>query len=839
MQMANGVDNHIRGVKEPQKPEVDACGARAYKSANERQQAQAEVAYVDKGSHGKQAEHLAVGIHDSGHVVQRIHEQKEQREAEGAFLECGKASGHGSHANAGILQRGDILAPMRNICCGLYRILLAALLLASLGYCGLDAAAGWAQPGQGDSTEAALHAVHDGLFASFLPVNDLPNDPKTTQLLMAARDGIWQQAASSAAFRQLLQPFVDLRGFGNACGIALAIQGSDKTSFAQLGATEQQKVLSSMQHCTENAPRRLAATARNFYIVKGYGAIQEQLTGIKLNLYAPPEYRAAHTPHLAPTRLVYDSERKEIAEKDGHTIDVLIVGSGPAGSVLAHELRKSGKRVLLLERGSFVIPGSMETRLIDDLIDTRTSMDGTIRIRNGMAVGGGSQVNVDLCFAPTTEAIRARIEGWRKAGQIAADEFTQTELAHEYEWVKREIGTRTLTESEINSNNRALWDGARLSGLHPKLYSLNTYAPGASPSPVTDKRSAESQLLVAALEDTTNPLGMIPDADVRRVLFKQGGSEQLAVGVEVEMRAAMPGDGVIGDPNGLKLLPGQIFTVRAKTVILSAGALGSPTVLLRSGIKNDSIGRGVVLHPSMPIMGRFDHHIDALTGTEASVYVDDRLVDRGYALESMADQPLYAALMSPGPALHSLEMIEAFRDLAGFGVMLIDTPQPNNRIVLDERGSAQIDYTLSEADKKRFSEGIAEAIRVMFKAGAKEVYLPTTENILGDGTAEPKSGVETGVQPQVLTSPDQAALVEKNLRFIANESIVTSAHMQATDKMGATAQDSVVGHDFHVWGTEGLYVVDGSVFPTSVGANPMQSIYTIAKIFADHWNPQR
>jgi choline dehydrogenase-like flavoprotein len=63
--------------------------------------------------------------------------------------------------------------------------------------------------------------------------------------------------------------------------------------------------------------------------------------------------------------------------------------------------------------------------------------------------------------------------------------------------------------------------------------------------------------------------------------------------------------------------------------------------------------------------------------------------------------------------------------------------------------------------------------------------------------------------------------------------MVTSAHMQATDKMGASPSDSVVGSDFHVWGTSGLYVVDGSVFPTSIGANPMQSIYTFAKIFAD------
>jgi choline dehydrogenase-like flavoprotein len=51
--------------------------------------------------------------------------------------------------------------------------------------------------------------------------------------------------------------------------------------------------------------------------------------------------------------------------------------------------------------------------------------------------------------------------------------------------------------------------------------------------------------------------------------------------------------------------------------------------------------------------------------------------------------------------------------------------------------------------------------------------------------------------------------------------------------MGASASNSVVSTDFHVWGTKNLYVVDGSVFPTSIGANPMQSIYTFAKIFAD------
>jgi choline dehydrogenase-like flavoprotein len=228
----------------------------------------------------------------------------------------------------------------------------------------------------------------------------------------------------------------------------------------------------------------------------------------------------------------------------------------------------------------------------------------------------------------------------------------------------------------------------------------------------------------------------------------------------------------------------------------------------------------------MPVLGKFDHVIDALKGTQASVYVDDHLVDRGYALESMSAPPEYAAVMSPGSAAHMFQMVRSFRELAGFGVMLIDTPAPQNRLLLDENGEPRIDYALSDADKARFRLGVAEAIRIMFKAGAKEVYLPTTEDVL----SHPH---EAQFEATVLTDIAEADLAAKNLGFFPNQTILTSAHMQATDKMGSDPANSVVGRDFHVWGTQSLYIVDGSIFPTSIGANPMQSIYTFAKIFAD------
>ena len=79
--------------------------------------------------------------------------------------------------------------------------------------------------------------------------------------------------------------------------------------------------------------------------------------------------------------------------------------------------------------------------------------------------------------------------------------------------------------------------------------------------------------------------------------------------------------------------------------------------------------------------------------------------------------------------------------------------------MLDENGEPRIRYQLSEADKRRFREGVAQAVRMMFLAGATEVYLPTMEDILG-------SRQPAQLRPVVLTTFRQADQVGKNLRFI-------------------------------------------------------------------------
>jgi choline dehydrogenase-like flavoprotein len=90
-----------------------------------------------------------------------------------------------------------------------------------------------------------------------------------------------------------------------------------------------------------------------------------------------------------------------------------------------------------------------------------------------------------------------------------------------------------------------------------------------------------------------------------------------------------------------------------------------------------------------------------------------------------------------------------------------------------------------------------------------------------------------------LTDITQADLVEQNLHFIPNRTVLTSAHLQATNKMGTLADTSVASTNQRIWNVKtkkeipNLYLMDSSMFPTSIGANPMQSLYTFAKIFSE------
>jgi hypothetical protein len=568
------------------------------------------------------------------------------------------------------------------------------------------------------------------------------------------------------------------------------------------------------------------------------------LTGIEAPSVFMPNtdiYAKLHFPALPASRLYYDPQANQIKHKDG-PIDCLVIGSGPGGATVAYQLWEAGKRVVLIEKGPWVVWGSMDTRSYSTLmfqLDRATTSDNGIIFRSGETMGGGTTVNIDLAFSPLEATVQARIGEWKEKGLIDGCFYTEEDLSTAYQWVREKIKTRQLSQSELNQDNQVLWDGAEAYGVDPKLYHLNRYPVDYSPSPVDDKRDAAKQLLLPAAEDTANPLSIIPDASIGEVLFdaEPAGPDLPAIGVTLTMNPPWTTYGnTIVDPCNLKIPPATTVTILADNIVLAAGTIGTTRILLNTAKKNPAvnnprIGKGLIMHPSLPLIGVFDRQINLLEGLDSATFVDSFGVLPGFIFETMGGLPAYGALLIPGNGKQIYEKLMNFNTSAGFGVMLVDTPSDTNCITLDGQGNPVLTYALSEADKKRFRAGAAMGIRMMFLAGAKSVIVPTNENILNLADFDPMQGV-------YLTDIRQADLVEQYLDFIPNRTVLTAAHLQAADKIGPSPEVAVVSTRQRVWnvltGKEipNLYVMDSSIFPTSVGANPMQSIYTFAKIFA-------
>src|SRR5204862_7830919 len=144
----------------------------------------------------------------------------------------------------------------------------------------------------------------------------------------------------------------------------------------------------------------------------------------------------------------YDPAGKRIVARDGR-IDYLVIDSGPRGATGAHEPSRAGKLVVLIEKGPFVVWGSMDTRSYPRLMfqnDRATTADNAIIIRSGETMGGGSTVNIDLAFSPLEATIQARIEDWRKHGLIDAEHYTPERISAAYAWVRSGIQTRALAQ---------------------------------------------------------------------------------------------------------------------------------------------------------------------------------------------------------------------------------------------------------------------------------------------------------------------------------------------------------------------------------------------------------
>jgi len=527
------------------------------------------------------------------------------------------------------------------------------------------------------------------------------------------------------------------------------------------------------------------------------------------------------------SHLSYQQDKERIVGK----IDALVIGSGPSGSVVAHELGKNNFKVLVVESGPLVIPGAIDTTSNVRFMEgqrPRLSEDGSIALLNGEVVGGGSNVNLDMSFPPTMPIVRHRFHQWHQEKLIPDDLWTDQEVDQAYHWVKDVFAPRLIGWDEINQNNKILMHGATALRIPFERYELNHYPPNASPYAVYNKKSSFEKLLLPAMLDPNNPVSLLSNCRVTELLIKN----DQAYGVECFYNPKEFGQGIVQDLYGFKIKPKTKITIYADNIILAAGNLGSSLILLNSDINNDNIGRGYVAHPFVSLMGKFSHAINAQVGEPSTIFVDhfmptDAAPHRdGFLLESGVGRMSLWALLIPGLPQQMKENFADISRIGGFSVMLSDKPNEENRITIDKNKQVRIHYHLSDSDRAHLIEGIKTSVKILFASGAKEVSFNSFEYPLFqvDGPAS-----------NTLTPSMNVEEIFKNFDLIPGKTSLLGAHMMAGNKLGTDPKTSVVNGEYQVWNINHLYVVDASIFPSSVGANPMQTIYTCAKIFADRF----
>jgi choline dehydrogenase-like flavoprotein len=301
----------------------------------------------------------------------------------------------------------------------------------------------------------------------------------------------------------------------------------------------------------------------------------------------------------------------------------------------------------------------------------------------------------------------------------------------------------------------------------------------------------------------------VPDATVTRVLIEQGR----ASGVEA----------LLGD--------GRRLTVRAGTVVLAAGALRTPAILQRSSVGHPKIGRYLRLHPVSVVAGWFDEPVDMWRGTmQAARSLEFGAGEpgrNGYAIESAPGHPGLLALALPweGREAHA-DVMRGIRMVAPLIAVTRDGGE--GKLTLTGSGRPRIDYRLDATGVATMRHGLVQMARIARAAGAERIIAVGTPPRWHDG--------RTG-------GPDEEAArfarFEADLAsfdFAPNRGTVFSAHQMGSVRMGA----DVRMHPCDPWGrvrdadrgdhvVRGLYVGDGSVFPTGIGVNPMITIMALAR----------
>ena len=519
--------------------------------------------------------------------------------------------------------------------------------------------------------------------------------------------------------------------------------------------------------------------------------------------------------------------------------DVVIIGSGAGGGILAEQLASQGREVLLLEKGPYVPPDDFSEDEVDML--SKLYSDGALQIAQslhftilqGSCVGGTTVVNNAVCFETPQPVLDKWNEpsGWNAGIDDAI--FRQAQQA-----VMKRMNIRRIDESLVtrpndlanvlNPGDSVLEQGIRNLMSAQTGADADKYEFGIVKANITDclgcgycnigcaygrKMSVLDEVLPCA-QKTHGPdkFRIIADAKVTRLMSgnQVGSSGKKITGIVVEIAGKR-----------------ELVIQNPKTVIVSAGTIASSWLLMQSGIGKDlPVGRGLSFNMGSPLYGVFPNKLDSYAGLQIAHYL--KVKDHpGFVLETWYNPPVAQALSMPGWLdTHFLNM-SRYDHIAAAGVLVGTERNGYLSPALFLRGSADVVFSPTPQDLSKLADAFVEFGRVLFSAGASEVFASTRRyhSYMADsGTRGMLLKSDELLQFHSLIKDDRDILLGTGHPQGGNAISKNRGKLLAKHEFTG----GVIDPDFKVWGYDNLYVCDASVFPGSLTVNPQLTVMTLA-----------
>lgn len=482
--------------------------------------------------------------------------------------------------------------------------------------------------------------------------------------------------------------------------------------------------------------------------------------------------------------------------------DVVIVGSGAGGGTIARELSplcRDGVRIAVLECGPRLKEDEytgreleMAERLYFESGGVLTK-DRSVTLAFGRAYGGSTVVYTGTSLALARETF----DRWAVPG------LDYDDLLNRSRKYFAENTVHLLPPEAINDNNRLFAEACRALGYRVEQFPINVN--GCRGSGLCNLGCPNGAKMgthrVQLPEAERNGVTVITNCTVGRVADR-------AVYARVEPSR-------VGHPPAWA--PGD-YRIAAKAVILAAGAVNSPAILLRSGFGRalPALGRYFTCHPALILVAQHPRPITNYFGHPKSYYCDEFAGPDGFLLETCMYFPFTTAKSLAGFGSDAEALMSGMDRLQMILVLAIDPARADNRITLGADGTPIVDYRLTDGVTRALVMAMRTSARIFFASGAARVHAPAGRTFF----------IEADERDRI----DELVPFEG---FKPGKVSVSSAHLMGGCRMGADVTESVTNSWGQVHGIPWLFVADASLFPKAAEINPYITIMALADRVAE------